>query len=141
MKDNQKVLVSACLAGEECRYDCQAKPNQKIIQLVQDGKAISVCPEQMGGLPTPRPPAEIQNNKKVITNNNQDVTQEYNRGAQLALEQAKEFSVSKAYLKSKSPMCGYGKVYDGQFSGKLVEGNGVFTALLIKLGIEIESID
>jgi uncharacterized protein YbbK (DUF523 family) len=141
MKKSEKLLVSACLAGEACRYDCQAKPNTKIIELVKSGHAISLCPEQLGGLPTPRPAAEIQSHNSVLTIDKEDVTDAYKLGADEAWNLVKDYSIKKAYLKSKSPMCGFGKVYDGSFSGKLIQGNGIFAALLLKLGIEIESIE
>ena len=141
MSDHSKIIISACLAGEECRYGCHAKPNLQMIELVKSGKAISLCPEQLGGLSTPRPAAEIQSNEKVLTIDENDVSDEYALGAQEAWNQTKNFTIKKAYLKSKSPMCGFGQIYDGSFSGKLIKGNGVFAALLIRLGIEIESIE
>ena len=134
-------IVSACLAGENCRYDCQSKPNQKIIDLVNSGEAISLCPEQLAGLATPRPAAEIHKDGKVITIEGTDVSLSYQQGAQEAWELAKVHQIKKAYLKSKSPMCGATKIYDGSFTSKLTSGNGIFTALLAKMGIEIESID
>lgn len=140
---DQKIefIVSACLAGEECRYDCQAKTNEKMVKLVKEGKALALCPEQLGELPTPRPPAEQQANGQIITNENKDVTENYQAGAQKAWELSKEHPIKKAYLKSKSPMCGVGQIYDGSFTGKLIKGNGVFTQLLKKLGIFTEPVD
>jgi uncharacterized protein YbbK (DUF523 family) len=133
-------IVSACLAGVECRYDCQAQSRQDIIDMVNKGEAIPVCPEQLGGLPTPRPPAEIVG-EKVLTKDGDDVTENYRLGAEEALKIVKENGCDEVYLKSKSPMCGYGKIYDGSHSGKLIEGHGTFARLLKKIGIKINSID
>ncbi|MCP4913057.1 MAG: DUF523 domain-containing protein [Oligoflexia bacterium] len=137
----KKYLVSACLAGIECRYDCQAQERIDIVELVNKGEAFPVCPEQLGGLPTPRDPAEIQSDGRVLSNKGEDVTQQYNEGARLALEEFISKGASEALLKSKSPMCGVGKIYDGKFSGKLISGNGIFTQLLIKKGVTCTPID
>jgi uncharacterized protein YbbK (DUF523 family) len=136
-----KYIVSACLAGEECRYDCQAKPREKIIDLVKNGKALAVCPEQIGGLPTPRPPAEEVSSMIFKTIDGDDVTAEYLKGASEASLMAKHHLVEKAFLKSKSPMCGCGQVYDGTFKGKLVPGDGIFARMLKQLGIEVEEVE
>ena len=129
-------VISACLAGVECRYDGKGKPNSKIMNLVKEGKAILVCPEQLGGLPTPRTPAE-QKGDKVLNTKGEDVTEEFNKGAEEALKIAKLAGCTNAILKAKSPSCGYGKVYDGSFTGTLKEGNGVFAELLKKNGFDI----
>ncbi|WP_127717435.1 DUF523 domain-containing protein [Halobacteriovorax sp. HLS] len=137
---SEKIIVSACLAGLNCRYDCASKEKEDIVKLVKDGIAIPVCPEQLGGLSTPREPAEIQQNR-VITATGTDVTEKYENGALEALKMVNMTGASKAILKSKSPMCGYGEIYDGSYTGKLKKGDGVFTKLLIKLGIKVESRD
>ena len=129
-------LVSACLAGVKCRYDGEAKTCQKVIELVKQGGAIPVCPEQLGGLTTPRTPSE-QKGDKVITNKGEDVTLQFEKGAEEALKIAKLANCSEAILKAKSPSCGSSKVYDGSFSGKLVDGDGVFVKLLRKNNIKI----
>ncbi len=139
--DEKKVIVSACLAGIECRYDCAHQERLDIVKLVVEGKAIPVCPEQLGGLPTPRKPAEIQKDGSVKTIDAVDVTKEYNRGAQEAFKILSLLSAEEAYLKSKSPMCGSGKVYNGNFTGDLIPGDGVFAKLLKARGIKIHSID
>lgn len=128
------------MAGIECRYDCQSQERQEIIEMVQNGEALPLCPEQLGGLPTPRPPAEISGDK-VLTINGDDVTSNYFHGAEEALKMAKLSGCTEAYLKSKSPMCGHGKIYDGSHTGKLIQGDGVFARLLKKIGIKIISID
>lgn len=129
-------LVSACLAGINCRYDAKSKINDKIKSLVDSGQAIIACPEELGGLSTPRVPCEIISGK-VISKVGVDCTKEFNFGANRTLEIAKNNGVKKAILKSKSPSCGYKLVYDGSFSGNIVKGNGVTADLLSKNGIEI----
>jgi len=134
------ILVSACLVGLNCKYNGGNNFNEKIFNLVKEGKAIIVCPEQLGGLTTPRLPSEIKiiNGKKyVIRNDGYDVTKEYERGANEVLRLAKELNISKAILKSKSPSCGCGIIYDGTFTGKKISGNGITTSLLIENGIEV----
>lgn len=131
-------IVSACLAGVNCRYDGKSCENSEIIDLIRKGEAIPVCPEQLGGLPTPRPPAEIQTEtNKIINIEGSDVTQNYNQGAVEALKIAKLMDCKKAILKSNSPMCGCGKIYDGTFSGNFTKGDGVFTKLLKLNNIQI----
>ncbi len=133
-------IVSACLSGVHCRYDCKAQTRDPIEEMVQKGEAIPVCPEQMGGLSTPRPPAE-RIGDKVISKQGIDVTEQYLRGAEEALRVAKLCGATEALLKSKSPMCGSGKVYDGTFSGALKDGDGVFAELLKQHGIKVTAID
>ncbi|MEK2643799.1 DUF523 domain-containing protein [Bdellovibrio sp. BCCA] len=133
-------IVSACLSGVHCRYDCKAQARSSIEEMVRNGEAIPVCPEQMGGLSTPRPPAE-RIGDKVLTKSGEDVTAQYHQGALEALQIAKLCGAMEALLKSKSPMCGHGKIYDGTFSGNLTEGDGVFAELLKKHGIKITVVD
>lgn len=134
-------LVSSCLAGVNCRYDEKNNENKIILKLVKEGKAIPVCPEQLGGLPTPRVPCEIimdeNSNKKIVNKDGKDLTKEFIEGAEKTLAIAKAKGIKKAILKSKSPSCGCGLVYDGTFSGTLVKGNGLTTELLIKNGFEV----
>ncbi len=130
------IVVSACLAGKKCRYDGQHKEISDITRLVLEGKAVPVCPEELGGLPTPRPPAENVDGKLITVEGN-DVTLAYKTGAQEALKIAREYGCDQAILKSKSPMCGAGLVYDGSFSGKLIEGDGEFTKLLKQHGVQV----
>ncbi len=135
------AIVSACLAGVHCRFDCASKERADIVEMVRRGEAIPVCPEQMGGLTTPRPPAEHQTDGKVRSNLGEDVTDAYEFGAQEAVKMALLVGAKTAYLKSKSPMCGVGEIYDGSFSGKLIKGDGTFAKLLRKLGIDLRKID
>ena len=132
------IIVSACLAGVACRYDGAGKPCEKVIRLVAEGQAIPVCPEQLGGLPTPRAPAEIIGNK-VIRKDGVDVTEAFHRGAREALQLARLVGAKTAILKARSPSCGSGKIYDGSFTGKLVDGNGVFAEVCKQNGIEVKT--
>ena len=129
-------IVSACLAGIKCAWDGEARPCQKVIDLVKQGKAIPVCPEQLGGLTTPRTPAE-QRGSKFITKDGEDVTAQFERGAEEVLKIAKLSGCKEAILKSKSPSCGSGKVYDGTFSGTLIDGDGVAAELLKQNNIRV----
>ena len=135
-----KKIVSACLAGLHCRFDCASKEREKIKFMVENGEAIAVCPEQMGGLPTPRNPAEITGDR-VFSKTGDDVTTQYQNGAQEALKMAQMVGATEAYLKSKSPMCGLNLIYDGTFSGKLIEGDGILVKLLKKNNIKVISVD
>ena len=129
------IVVSACLAGIKCRYDGGSKPCQKIIELIKQGKAIPVCPEQLGGLPTPRTPTEIVNNK-VLTKDGKDKTEEFIKGAKEAIKIIEMANCKEAILKAKSPSCGCGKIYDGTFSEKTKNGDGIFTKMLKEKGIK-----
>jgi uncharacterized protein YbbK (DUF523 family) len=132
------IIVSACLAGVQCRYDGAGKPCEAVIRLVAEGKAMPVCPEQLGGLPTPRLSSEIRDDK-VVRKDGVDVSDEFNRGAQEALALAKLVGAKTAILKSRSPSCGSGKIYDGSFTGTLINGNGIFVALCKSNGIELKT--
>ena len=132
----EKVLVSECLLGIKVRFDGKSKANEELIEKLNNYEFIPVCPEVWGGLPTPRVPSEIINDK-VINKDGIDVTDNYMRGAIETLELARKFNIKKAILKSKSPSCGKDKIYDGSFTGTLVDGNGITTRLLIENGIEV----
>ena len=133
-----KILVSRCLLGEPCRYDGKSKPVEALLTLERQGHIlVPVCPEEDGGLPTPRPPAEIQGDRRVINRAGIDVTAEYTAGAEHALKLAREHGCTVAVLKEKSPSCGNRQVYDGSFGGKLVEGQGITARLLMEHGIRV----
>ena len=134
----EKILVSACLLGIDCKYSGGNNLNEKVIEYIKDYEVIPVCPEIMGGLSTPRPPSE-RIGDKVLNNQGTDVTNEYTKGALETLKLAKLFNVKKALLKAKSPSCGKGKIYDGTFTSTLIEGNGVTVDLLESNGIEVIS--
>lgn len=135
----RKILVSACLLGINCRYDGKEKPNEEVQKLLkQEGiHLIPICPEQLGGLPTPRVPSEVNAERKVYTKDGRDVTKEYQRGAEAALKFAELYGCREAILKERSPSCGLGKIYDGTFTGSLTEGNGITAELLSRHGIRI----
>lgn len=131
-------ICSACLLGIKCRYNGLSKTNAKVIALSKKEILIPVCPEQLGGLSTPREPAE-QKGKKVFTCSGENVSESFTAGAKQVLEMAKLYNIKQAILKQKSPSCGCGKIYDGTFSDKLIKGDGVTTALLKKNGIKVIS--
>jgi uncharacterized protein YbbK (DUF523 family) len=119
-----------------CRYDGKNNLKEDLIQLGKEHTLIPVCPEQLGGLPTPRIPVEIINDK-MINKDGKDVTKEFNKGAYETLELAKLYNCKLAILKENSPSCGSGIIYDGTFSGRLTTGNGVTAELLKKEGIKV----
>lgn len=131
-------LCSACLLGVRCRYDGASKPNDEVIQLVRKETLIPVCPEQLGGLPTPREPAE-QRGERVVTKSGRDVTESFVRGAEQVLQLTRLFGIKEAILKQRSSSCGCGQIYDGTFSGNVIKGDGVTTSLLRKNGIRVIS--
>ena len=132
----EKILVSACLLGTNCKYNGGNNYDPSIDEYLKDYEIIPICPEVLGGLSTPRHPSEIKDNK-VINNKGEDVTSFFIKGAELTLEIAKKHNVKKALLKAKSPSCGNGKIYDGTFTDTLTEGDGITTKLLKENGIEI----
>ncbi len=131
-----KILVSACLLGLSCRYDGKTKPVDAIHRLQEQHTLIPFCPECMGGLPTPRSPAEIVGDR-VISKEGVDVTAAYHRGAAETLRLVQMLGCDCAILKEKSPSCGHGQVYDGTFSGTLTAGDGITAALLTANGIPV----
>ena len=138
----KKILVSACFLGDKVRYDGKQKTlNHPIIQkwLAED-RLVSVCPEVAGGLPVPRPAAEISTlNGKVQTSQKIDVSLFFQNGADIALQICKKHNIHHALLKESSPSCGSNNVYDGTFSGKKISGVGKTTELLRKHGIDVYS--
>ena len=130
-----KILISACLLGSCCRYDGASKAHPLAAALAECQTLVPVCPEQLGGLPTPRPPAERRGNR-VVTQSG-DVTEQYRRGAEEALRLARLYGCTAAVLKEKSPSCGSGRIYDGTFSGTLTDGDGVTAELLKENGIKV----
>ena len=130
------ILVSACLLGAACKYSGGDNLCPKVAALAEDHYLVPVCPEQLGGLPTPRTPAERQGDR-VIAKDGRDVTAAYLRGAQEALKLARLFGCDTAILKARSPSCGAGAIYDGTFTGTVVPGSGVTAALLEASGIRV----
>lgn len=147
--DLPKVLVSACLLGQPVRYDGRASGHPDVLQGWQaEGRVVPLCPEVAGGLPTPRPPAEIPGGQgravlngqaRVVTVTGEDVSDAFLAGARLALELVRRHGIRVAVLKSGSPSCGNRLVYDGSFTGEKVAGEGVTTALLRREGVQVFS--
>lgn len=137
--NKEKILVSACLLGINCKYNGENNYSKEIDDFLKDYEVIPICPEIMGGLPTPRVPAEKLENK-VVTKDGIDVTKEYIKGANECLFLAKKYNIKKALLKLRSPSCGIGKIYDGTFSHTIIDGDGVTAELLKNNGIEIITI-
>ncbi len=133
-----RYIVSACLAGIACRYDGRANTCAAVVQMVAEGRAVAACPECLGGLPTPRMPSEIVHGK-VMTRDGHDVTRFFRLGAQAATDLARQQGCTAAILKSRSPSCGYGQVYDGTFSKGLCEGDGIWAAQLRQAGFALFS--
>lgn len=131
-----RILVSACLLGMSCRYDGKNNQLPQLERLMKEHTCIPVCAEMFGGLPTPRVPAERQGSK-VITKDGQDVTDNFIRGAAEILRLADLYKVKAALLKERSPSCGSGQIYDGTFTGTLVEGDGLTAQLLKNRGITV----
>jgi len=138
MQKIEKILVSACLLGIKCRYDGKSNENKKVLKLAKKKILIPVCPEILGGLPTPREPAEKRKNR-VITKSGKDVTKFFKKGAKEVLKIAKILKIKKAILKQRSPSCGSGQIYDGTFLGRVIKGDGITTELLKKHKIKVIS--
>ena len=145
---NKPILISACLAGIDCTYKGKNKLKPSIKKMADNGIAIPVCPEVMGGLGIPRENSEIvggngmdvlKGRARVITISGKDVTEIYIKGAKAVLSIARKYSVRKAVLKSKSPACGVGRIYDGSFTKKLKNGSGVTASLLYQKGVKVYS--
>jgi len=136
--EKEKILVSACLLGINCKYSGDNNLNNKIIEYLKDKEVIPICPEQLGGLKTPRIASEIVGDK-VINREGQDVTKEYKKGAEESLYIAKLLGVKKALLKESSPSCGSNTIYDGTFTGNKINGIGITAKLLKENGIEVIS--
>lgn len=142
------IAVSACLAGRACRYDGASRPDAEIVALLEQGRAICICPECLGGLPTPRTPAEIvggdgadvlMGRARVMSRDGRDVSAAFLRGAREALAMVRTQGIERAVLKARSPSCGAGEIYDGTFSGGLRIGDGVTAALFKAEGIEVQA--
>lgn len=135
-------LVSACLLGVNCKYNGKNNKNDKIIEFLKDKEFIMVCPEQLGGLSTPRIPCEIINGEdnkdiKIINKEGTVLTENFLKGANEVVKIAKNYNIKKAILKAKSPSCGKNLIYDGSFTGTLIKGDGITTKLLKKNKIEV----
>lgn len=138
-----KIAASACLLGVPCRYDGRSKSDEDLASLLQDHEVVRVCPEVMGGLSIPHPANELQSvagepgSLRVVDTDGVDNTEAFFRGARKACERACESACTHAVLKSKSPSCGVGRVYDGSFTGTLVDGMGIAAKMMQEAGIEV----
>ncbi len=146
------ILVSACLLGVACRYDGQSHPEAKVRDLAAHGRLVPICPEMAGGLPTPRPPAEIEGavegldgeavllgRTRVVRGDGTDISAAFIAGAEAALALARRLGLRRAILKADSPSCGVGHIHSGRFDGQRVPGDGVTTALLKRDGINVST--
>lgn len=135
-----RIMVSACLLGENCKYSGGNNYNEKLVAFIRGHEVIPVCPEVLGGLPIPRRPGEILNGR-VVNKDGISVDAEYRRGAQLVLDIAKREKIEMAILQSRSPSCGVNQIYDGTFSHKLVAGMGICAKLLSENGIKVIDVE
>lgn len=134
--EKEKIIVSACLLGINCKYNGDNNKNENVLDYLKNKEVIPVCPEIYGGLSIPRTTSEIIGDK-VITKDKRNVTKEYLKGAEETLYIAKLFNVKKALLKAKSPSCGNKEIYDGTFTGNKIKGIGITAKLLKENGLEI----
>ena len=135
-----RIMVSACLAGENCKYNGGNNRSEKVVQLMEGNDVITVCPEQMGGLPTPRVPSEIRNGV-VTARDGRIVDTEFRLGAKKCLEIALREQPDMIVLQSRSPSCGVRQRYDGTFSGTLIDGAGVTAELLLENGFRVVDVE
>lgn len=134
----EKILVSACLVGDNNRYDGKNSLNKDVMSINDSFDFILVCPEVDGGLPIPRPRAEIVKSH-VVNENNRDITSKYIAGIDKLMVIIKYFGIKQAILKEKSPACGVHQIYDGTFHKKLIDGSGLLTRKLQEMGIKVYS--
>lgn len=140
-------LISACLCGVNCKYNGRNNYSEYCDELLKSGKAILVCPEQLGGLPTPRIPSEMNNKAdeilkgkgEILAKDGRDVTEEFLKGAKEVEEIAKKLNIEVAILKDGSPSCGVNYVYDGTFTGNKIKGRGITAEILVQNGISVIS--
>lgn len=133
-------IISSCLVGVNCRYDGKNNIDSRLVEMVNSGKAIALCPEILGGLLIPREPCEIVKNSKgisVVGKSGEDYTEAFTLGAKKTLEICRIVGVNGAILKSRSPSCGSSEIYDGRFSGVTIKGSGLTASLLRSDGIEV----
>ena len=135
-----KIMVSACLLGEDCKYNGGNNRNEELIRLLSGHTVIPVCPEVLGGLPVPRVPAEIVGGV-VMNREGTSVDEAFRKGASLALEIAMRERPDRIILQSRSPSCGVKQIYDGTFSGKLVPGMGIFAEMAKEAGFRVVDVE
>ena len=134
------IAVSACLLGENCKYNGGNNYNKKLVEFLKDHQVVSLCPEVLGGLPIPRKPAEIVDGE-VKLEDGKSVDYEFKKGGQIALDKVIGNQVDLVILQSRSPSCGVNNIYDGSFTGNLIDGKGVFAKLLENKDIDVLDIE
>ena len=135
-----KIMVSACLIGEKCKYNGKDNCSEKLLEYIKDHEVIAVCPEVAGGLSIPRIPCEIVNGI-VINKDGESKDAEFRKGAQICLRRALEEKIDLAILQSRSPSCAAKQIYDGSFSGKIIDGQGIFSGMLSENGIRVMDVE
>ena len=140
MPSKPRMLISACLLGVQCRYDGGGQPLAELDRLMDRFELIPICPEQLGGLPTPRVPSERRGNR-VVSREGEDVTRAFRRGAEQACRIASLYGARLALLKARSPSCGSGEIYDGSFTGRTAPGSGIAAEALAGMGVAVCSED
>lgn len=137
MNGEEHIAVSACLLGVPCRYDGNSFPCEQVVKLAGRFYVVPVCPEQLGGMPTPRIPSEIQSDGRVVDKSGIDRTHEFSAGAKEAVAIAEAQGCRIAVLKSRSPSCGVHEIYDGSFSGTVVAGQGIAARAFCQAGFQV----
>lgn len=131
-----KILVSSCLLGYNCKYNGGNNLNEKVVEFLDDKEVICICPEMFAGMGVPRTCAEIVNGA-VMDENGINVDEEYKNAVELAMKEIEKMNIKIAILQSRSPTCGVNKIYDGTFTGTLIQGQGLFAKALIKKGYKV----
>ena len=131
-----KVLVSACTIGCNCKYNGKNNRNEAVVEYLRDKEVISICPEALGNMGTPRPCAEIVDGV-VMDEHGKNVDAEFRNAVELALEKIRDEEFDLVILQSRSPTCGVNRIYDGTFSGKLIPGQGLFAQALVQRGYTV----
>lgn len=137
--DNMKILVSSCIIGKNCKYNGGNSLNPAVLDFLKDKEMIEICPEVLAGLPIPRPSVELVNGV-AMEKNGQCVHDEYQKGVQLAMKKVEAMDIDLVILQSRSPTCGVNEIYDGTFTGNLVEGQGLFAKALIEKGYKVKDV-
>lgn len=138
--EQMKIMVSACLIGEKCKYNGKDNYSEKLIEYIKGHEVIAVCPEVTGGLTVPRRPCEIVNGM-VINKDGESKDAEFRKGAKICLKRALDEKIDLAILQSRSPSCAVKQIYDGSFSGKLIDGQGIFAKMLSENGIKVMDVE
>ncbi len=140
MEQKRKIAISACLLGENCKYNGGNNRNEAVLEFLKDKEIIAVCPEVAGGLPTPRIPAELVNGA-AVNREGKSVDTEFRRGVELTLEKLADEEVELVILQPRSPSCGVKQIYDGSFTGTLINGQGMLAGALMEKGYKVLDAD